>query len=179
MTHFKFATATAIAALISAPMAFADVASGKADTNPNTASAGSETQVGSIPTTQETGNQMQDNERRDLGNAEYDPTRMAMSEAEYTALVASVGADFQTSDGVELGTVSGVDFDAQGNPELMIALRDDNKFEAENLILTLLPESVQLDGRSIIIDETADNLFLAANNATDRGDDTTVTVNIM
>ena len=179
MTRFKLFTTSAIAATVAAPMAFADVASGKVDTHPNIASAGSETPVGSTPTSAETGTQMTDNERRDIGNAEYDPTRMAMPEAEYKALMASVGADFKTSDGVALGTVSGIDFDAQGNPELAVKLLDDTKFEAEKLILTLLPESVELSGDAIIIDESADDLFLAADNATTRGDDSVVNVNIM
>ncbi|WP_370401724.1 hypothetical protein [Sulfitobacter sp. JB4-11] len=176
MTRKILMTTSTIAALVAAPLAHADgsIESELPGNSPAITDYGTKTDVGSLTNS----DKEQLGTRFGVGIAEYDPTRMTMPEEEYMALMTAVGGDFATSDGMLLGKVTAIDFDAQGNPELSIALLEDTRFDAENLILTLLPESVKLSGNQIIIDETADDLYLAASTSTAR-EVRTVNVNIM
>ncbi len=175
MTRSFLITTTTIATLIAAPMAFAsdDSASDLTGNSPAITEGGQANVVGSsTPGDLAT-------KRPGIGIAEYDPTRMAMPKSEYDALIASVGADFKTQDGEVLGVVENLTFDAQGNPEMVVDLVSDTKIDAETLVVTLLPESVELRDGKIFLDTTADELYLKAQDGSKRDDETRTTVIVM
>ena len=158
MTRKIFAT-TALTALLAAPLAYADEATplDVGGDSPRITNDGRETTVGSTD-----GRAAVATERPGIGIAEYDFTRSTVTEAEFNALAASPGADFETQDGVVLGQVQNVMFDAQGNPELVVDLRNDSGIDAETLVVTLLPNSFALVNGAMVLDTTADELFLKA-----------------
>ena len=176
MTRKFLLTSTTIATLIAAPAAFAtqDSASDLQGNSPAVTEGGDANVVGSTAGTPEIAKK-----RPGIGIAEYDPTRMAMSEEEYAALSRSVGAEFKTQDNEVLGTVENVTFDAQGNPELVVDLLNTANIDADTLVVTLLPESVNLRDGRIIIDTTADELYLKAQSGSKRDDETRTTVIVM
>ena len=176
MTRKFLLTTTTIATLIAAPAAFAsqDSASDLTGNSPAITEGGNANVVGSTAGTPEVATK-----RPGIGIAEYDPTRMAMTEEQYAALAASVGAAFKTQDDEILGYIDGVTFDAQGNPELVVDLLDDTKIDAETLVVTLLPESVTLRNGMIYLDTTADELYLKAQSGSKRDDETRTTVIVM
>lgn len=167
---------TAIAALIATPAAFASEnnATDLQGNSPAVTESGNANAVGS--TQNDTDVAMK---RPGVGIAEYDPTTMKMTRAQYNALSASVGADFKTQDGIMLGMVEEVTFDGQGNPEMVVDLVEDTKIDAETLIVTLLPESITLVEGQILIDTTADELYLKAQSGSKRDDETSTTVVVM
>lgn len=174
MTRSILKTTTVIAALAAAPMALADQDSMTDATgnSPAITEGGDANVVGSIPTDERT-------KRYNIGDSEYDPTRMAMPEAEYNALRASVGAEFKTNEGKVMGVIENVMFDAQGNPELVVDLNNDTKIDAETLVVTLLPESVVLRDGLIFLDTSEDELYNKALAGSKRDDETRTTVIVM
>lgn len=175
MTRSFLITSTTIATLIAAPLAFAaeDSVSDLQGNSPAVTEGGDKNVVGS------TGNTENATTRAGLGIAEYDATRMAMTEEQYLALSRSVGADFKTQDNEVLGVVETVTFDGQGNPELVVDLNDETKIDADMLVVTLLPESVTLKDGKIFLDTTADELYLKAQAGSKRDDETRTTVIVM
>jgi hypothetical protein len=173
----KFAlTTTTIAALIAGPAAMADtsLASELPTNSPQVSETATKTEAGST-----LNNYDAKDKRYGLGIAEYDPVTMNLTDAEYAAIKGSVGADFETKDGMKLGVVKGVSFDGQGNPEMIVDLVEDTKIEAETLVVTLLPDSLNLVNGQIVIDTTADELFLKAQSGAIRDDETRTTVIVM
>ena len=175
MTRKFLMTSTVIASLIAAPVAYAESLAEQGDgVNPEITEGGQGTTVGS------TANADTDqNIKTGIGESEFDPTRMAMTEAQYDAVVASVGAEFQTRSGETLGMVEDVMFDGQGNPELSIKLADASKLDAEMLKLTLLPESIMVVDNKIVLDITADDLFLNAQDGGERDADNSAVAIVM
>lgn len=175
MTRNILLTSTTIATLIAAPVALADdSASDLQGNSPAITEGGQDNIVGSTPSDPDV-----PSDRVDLGIAEYDPERNAVTAEEYDALKASIGSDFRTQDGVVLGVVEGVTFDAQGNPELSVNLHDDTEIEADRLVVTLLPGSLTLADGKIFLDTTADELYTKAQSGAKRDDETRTTVIIM
>lgn len=175
MTRSFLATTTTIAALIAAPMALAsqDSMTDVTGNSPAITEGGDTNVVGS------TASNSENTKRYGIGDSAYDPTRMAMSEAEYNALGRSIGAEFKTQDGVVLGMVEDVMVDAQGNPELVVDLNNDTKIDADTLVVTLLPDSIMLSEGRIIIDTTEDELYNKAQAGSKRDDETRTTVIVM
>ena len=176
MTRKFLLTTPTIASLIAAPVAFAsqDSASDLQGNSPAVTEGGNANVVGSSTPMPDVATK-----RQGIGIAEYDPTRMAMTEEQYAAISASVGAEFKTQDGEVLGYVEGVTFDAQGNPEMIVDLLDTTKIDAETLVVTLLPDSVTLRDGKIFLDTTADELYLKAQSGSKRDDETRTTVIVM
>lgn len=174
MTRNFLMTSTTIAALVAAPMAFAteDSASDLQGNSPAITETGLKNEVGSI-------NADGTQKRYSIGGSEYDATTMTMSEAEYRALVASVGAYFETQDGKTLGVIEDLTFDGQGNPELIVDLVNDTKIDADTLVVTLLPDSVTLTDGKVLISTTEDELYLKAQSGSKRDDETRTTVIVM
>ncbi|MDF1727375.1 MAG: hypothetical protein P1U53_06465 [Sulfitobacter sp.] len=175
MTRNILAT-TALTALLAAPVAFADEATPLdiGGDSPEITHDGGETVVGSTD-----GRAAVATERPGIGIAEYDPTRATVTEAEFDVLRASPGADFETQDGVRLGVVQDVMFDAQGNPEMVVNLLNDTQIEADTLVVTLLPGSFTLVNNALLIDTTADELYLKAQQGAKRNDENRTTVIVM
>lgn len=177
MTRKFLITSTTIATLMTAPMAIAseDSVTDPIGNSPAVTEGGDKNAVGSIPTP---ASELA-TKRPGIGIADYDPTVMSMTIEEYNALARSVGSDLKVRDGEVLGTVTDVTFDGQGNPEMVVDLKEDVKIDAETLVLTLLPESLELvDGR-IVLDTTADELYLKAQSGSKRDDETSTTVIVM
>ena len=172
----RILAATTALSLMAAPVAFAanDSASDLKGNSPAITEGGNANVVGSINNTTEVAPA-----RPGIGISEYDPTRMTMTEEQYNAIAATVGAEFKTQDEEILGYVTNVTFDAQGNPELVVDLVDDTKIDAETLVVTLLPESVIIQDGRLIIDTTADELYLKAQSGSKRDDETRTTVIVM
>ncbi|MFT6674705.1 MAG: hypothetical protein ACJAVM_000888 [Sulfitobacter sp.] len=176
MTRNILLTSTTIATLIAAPLAYAE---GSIDTelqtqSPQVAETQQKTDAGSS-----TNDLVAKDTRYGVGIAEYDPVMMNLSDKEYAAVKASVGANFETQDGAVLGVVQGVSFDGQGNPEMVVDLEEDSKIDAEVLVVTLLPESLRLEDGQIVIDTTADELYLKAQDGSKRDDETRTTIIVM
>ncbi len=174
MTRSFLITTSAIIALAAAPAAYAQsVAETMPGNSPAVTEGGAANVVGSSTPSDYAIT------RQGIGIADYDPMRMAMPKSEYDALIASVGADFKTNEGTVLGVVEDVMFDAQGNPELVVDLNDDTKIDAETLVVTLLPESVDLIDGKIILDTSEDELYNKAQSGVARDDETRTTVIVM
>lgn len=176
MTRTFLIQSTAIATLITAPLALsAETSAGDLTGNsPRILDGGMANDAGSINRTSDMATK-----RPGIGISEADPMPTPMSTEEYVALSQAVGADFKTSDDVLLGSVKAVTVDAQGNPELVVDMLDDAKIDADTLVLTLLSDSVTLDDNAILIDTTADELYLQAQSGSKHDDETRTTVVVM
>ncbi|KAJ05044.1 hypothetical protein [Sulfitobacter mediterraneus] len=176
MTRKFLLTSTTIATLVAAPMAYASgtIADELPTNSPEVSANVPATDGGSTLNNYDT-----NNKRYGLGIADYDPTTMSLTDAEYAAVKASVGANFETQDGEVLGVVKGISFDGQGNPEMVVDLEEDTKIDAEVLVVTLLPDSLRLDNGQIVIDTTADGLYLKAQQGSKADDETRTTVIVM
>ena len=175
MTRSFILSTTAAVALMAAPLAHA--------TENSTAVPGNSpaiTETGNANVVGSTSNELDTATKRyGIGIAEYDPTRMAMPQSTYDALAAAVGDEFKTTDGERLGVVSGLTFDAQGNPELAIDLDPETPIDAETLVITLLPESLQVVDGKIFLDTTLGELSMLAQDGSKRDDETRTTVIVM
>lgn len=176
MTRSILATTTAIATLVATSFAFAaeNSVSDLQGNSPAVTEGGQDNTVGSTENTSDLVTK-----RFGIGESAYDATRMAMSEEQYDALNASIGADFMTNEGKVLGMIEDVTIDAQGNPNLEVELNDDTKIDAELLVITLLPESIVLKEGKIFIDTSEDNLYLQAQDGSKADDETRTTVIVM
>ncbi|MDF3413981.1 hypothetical protein HKX54_05910 [Sulfitobacter sp. M57] len=176
MTRSILATTTAIATLVTTSFAFAaeNAASDLQGNSPAVTEGGNANVVGSTPTSGDLASK-----RFGIGESEYDPTRMAMTQQQYDALNAAIGAEFKTSDGKVLGMIEDVTIDGQGNPNLEVDLNDDTKIDADNLVITLLPDSIVLKEGKIFIDTSEDNLYLQAQDGSKADDESRTTVIVM
>ncbi|MEM6941385.1 MAG: hypothetical protein AAF943_07460 [Pseudomonadota bacterium] len=175
MTRSVLMTTSTIAALIAAPMAFATEATtldmggnSPAITNGGDTSIAGSSEPGRLPTA-----------KPGIGVSTFEPTPSPLPQAEYDALMASVGSDFKTNEGTILGVVTDVTMDAQGHPEMVVDLRDDTKIDADVLVVTLLPESVQLRDGKIFLDTSEDELYNKAQAGAARDDETRTAVIVM
>lgn len=80
----------------------------------------------------------------------------------FKAFANARGEPMMTRDGTELGTVAEVDFNAQGNPELVVELRDNVAIDADRLVVTILPNNVSLTENRLVLDTTLQELALKA-----------------
>lgn len=176
MTRSILATTTAIATMVATSFAFAaeNSASDLQGNSPAITEGGNANEVGSTDTSNDLVTK-----RFGIGDSAFDATRMAMSEEQYDALAASIGADFQTNEGKVLGVIKDVTIDAQGNPNLEVDLNEDTKIDAELLVITLLPDSIVLKDGKIFIDTSEDNLYLQAQDGSKADDETRTTVIVM
>ncbi|MBD3663498.1 hypothetical protein [Sulfitobacter aestuariivivens] len=177
MTRNFLMTSTTIATLIAAPMAMAsnDSASDLTGNSPAITEGGQANAVGSISN----GDKDVPLTRQGIGIAEYDPTSMSVTTAQYNALVNAIGGELTTTDDVFLGDITEVTFDGQGNPEVVVDLIEDVKIDAETLVLTLLPESMMMIDGTLVLDTTIDELYLKAQDGSKRDDETRTTVIVM
>ncbi|MEM6305001.1 MAG: hypothetical protein AAF744_09780 [Pseudomonadota bacterium] len=175
MTYKFLITASTIATLAAAPMAMAqtvDSASDLQGNSPNVTEGGFDSDAGSIANA----DKVAPRTRQGIGIAAFDPTTTTLSQNEYDVLAASVGGDFETSDGVLLGEVTGLAFDGQGNPEIEVDLLAETKIDAETLVMTILPENLEVMNGKIFIDVTYDELYLQAQDGSKRDDESRTNV---
>lgn len=176
MTRSILATTTAIATLVATSVAFAaeNSVSDLQGNSPAVTEGGNANEVGSTAATSDLATK-----RFGIGEAEYDATRMAMSQEQYAALGASIGADFMTNEGKVLGMIKDVTIDGQGNPNLEVDLNEDTKIDADVLVITLLPDSIVLKDGKIFLDTSEDNLYLQAQDGSKADDESRTTVIVM
>ena len=165
MTRKLLMTTTTLIALAAAPMAYAETPQASTGTGSEVASEGAFKYDTNSP-------------RISNGMAEFDDTSIAMSQATFRALSNARGNDLETSDGVKIGTVTGLDFNAQGNPELMVDLAADTKIAAEVLVITVQPENLMIKDGQIYLATSLDELYLKAQsgNARDSAGRTAITL---
>lgn len=80
----------------------------------------------------------------------------------FKVLANSRGEPFSTSDGTELGVIEEIDFNVQGNPELVIDLKDRSVIDADRLVVTVLPDNLLFSGNKLILDTSVPELKLKA-----------------
>ncbi|QUJ77864.1 PRC-barrel domain-containing protein [Sulfitobacter albidus] len=154
MTRNLMITTAAVAALFAAPMATAQTVS------------------------DDVTNVEIETKRPGIGIAEYDPTIMGVQQDQYDALRNTVGDPLLTTDNEQLGTITEVTFDGMGNPELVVDLVPEAKIDAEELVITLLPETINIVDGKIFLDTTTDELYLKAQQGSKRDDETSTSVTI-
>ncbi|MBV50309.1 MAG: hypothetical protein ACU0CQ_02555 [Sulfitobacter sp.] len=103
------------------------------------------------------------------GMPAYEEGHSKISRVQHDALASAVGHEFRSTDGEVIGVVSGVKFNENGESELHINTSDNDKIEADTVVITLSPEGiVEKDGK-LVLDMTADEFYTSAVDNGTRG----------
>ncbi|MCV2893395.1 hypothetical protein [Lentibacter sp. XHP0401] len=106
------------------------------------------------------------------GMAEFDAQTIAMSQETFRAIANSRGEMMKTTAGEEIGMITEVGTNAQGNPEMVVDVKDDSPIRADELVITVTPGNVKLMDQAIMLDTTLDALAIkATKNGVNSGDD--------
>lgn len=111
-----------------------------------------------------------------------DPARDSMSIAlpldAFKVLANARGEPIRTNDGTELGVIEEVDFNVEGNPELVVDVRDRSVIDADRLIVTVLPDNFMFAGDRLMLDSSLNELKLKAEKNSVRDSENRVEVTV-
>ena len=99
----------------------------------------------------------------------YEEDHSKVSRVQYDALANAVGHEFRSTDGENIGMVSGVKFDQIGGSELHIDTSANNKIDADTVVISLSPEAIVEKNGKLILDMTADEFYTRAQDDGTRG----------
>lgn len=80
----------------------------------------------------------------------------------FRALSNARGEPVLTQEGNLIGIINSVDVNAQGNPELVVGIRDRSVIDADNLIITVTSGTITTTNTGFLLDTTLEELKLKA-----------------
>lgn len=86
----------------------------------------------------------------------------------FRALSNARGEPVMTQDGNLIGIISSVDVNAQGNPELVVGVRDRSVIDADNLVITVSSGTITTTNNGFVLDTTLEELKLKADGSSVR-----------
>ncbi len=99
----------------------------------------------------------------EVGNAPAQDTQsIGISNDAFKVLANAKGEPMMTNDGTPVGIIQEVDFNVQGNPELVVNVSDRNVIDADRLVVTVLPNNFNYAGDQLILDSSLAELKLKA-----------------
>ncbi|SPH21662.1 hypothetical protein ASD8599_02414 [Ascidiaceihabitans donghaensis] len=75
------------------------------------------------------------------------------------ALENAKGEMLKTNEGEQIGVIEEIDYNAQGNPELVIDVFDKSVVGADRMVMTIQPDNIVLAGNAIVLDTTYNELL--------------------
>ena len=107
-----------------------------------------------------------------------DDMAIAMPLDAFKALANARGAPIRTNDGTQLGLIEEVDFNVQGNPELVVDIQDRSVIDADRMIVTVLPDNFMFTGNRLMLDSSLAELKLKAEKNSVRDSENRVEVTV-
>lgn len=91
-----------------------------------------------------------------------DPMSINMNMDTFRALSNARGEPVFTQEGNLVGIINAVDVNAQGNPELVVGIRDRSVIDADNLVITVASGTILTTNNGFVLDTTLEELKLKA-----------------
>ena len=136
------------------------------------------TETGSEVASQQTFTYDTNSPRINNGMAEFDASSIAMPSKVFRALANARGENLETTEGDVVGMIEAVNVNAQGNPELVVDIKNDSAIPAEVLVVTVQPGNVKMMNNKLFLDTSLRELELKAskNSVRDSQDRVSVTL---
>ncbi len=155
MTGLNFLKTSAIVALMATPAAASDSATDVVGNSPSVTEGGNMNVAASDRGYTYDTNSPQITD----GRAEADDTMINMSRDKFMMLTNAKGDPVVLADGTTVGTVQSVGIDAEGNSEIVVALSDTTKIDADELVVTATPDNINFRDGSMYLMVTEDSLY--------------------
>ena len=80
----------------------------------------------------------------------------------FKALANARGGPMALTDGTKIGVIEEIDYNVQGNPELVVDVLEESGIPADRLIVTVLPDNIMMSNDKLMLDTSLDELILKA-----------------